>query len=134
MNETFKKTLKQQIADIEEASKDWKLEDYSIAIESSYKILNLHLSDLEFQKCARQAVIKNPRVNKYTAKMEYEYKDKDYIQAHKRGVLAKIDNEIEKHENDIALLKARILFFEDKYNEIKSIDKVSGKKVKSKKV
>ena len=66
--------------------------------------------------------------------MEYEYKDKDYIQAHKRGVLAKIDNEMKKHENDIALLKARILFFEDKYNEIKSIDKVSGKKVKSKKV
>lgn len=134
MNETFKKTLKQQIIDIEEASKDWKLEDYLVALENAYRILDLHLSDLEFQKCAKRAVNKNPKVNKYTAKMEYEYKDKEYILAHRDGVLVKINNEIEKHENDIALLRARIKYFEDKYNEIKGINKVSVKKSKSKKV
>jgi len=134
MNETFKKTLKKQIADIKEASKDWKEEDYLVALESANKILDMHLSDLEFQKCAKRAVSKNPKVNKYTAKMEYEYKDKEYIQAHKNGVLVKIDNEIEKHENDIDLLRARIKYFEDMFKEIKNINSVSGKKIKSKKV
>lgn len=119
VSEALKSVIKNVIKDLENRSKGWTSDDILIQLELLNRSQQSTILSLEFNKAAKKAIINNPKINKYTCAMEYEYKDKQYLEAHKNKVLYDFDLEITKLDEMITIDSEKIKFLNLKLKEFK---------------
>lgn len=117
--ETEKRMIKESIKALEERSGNWTADDFKIQIESLQEELHELEVNRNLQEAAYFALEQNPKLNKTMCALEYEYTNKEYIEAHKIATQLNITKRIDEFTISIDVLDAKIKYCEMKIKELK---------------